>query len=233
MNQYIDELEMSEKKEESKEPKSKICVLHSRYASRRGTIRDDQAHPIFDEGNRVAVFHNGFITNYKELFRELFPKKDPSKVNLTDSELIAAMLGKELDNNTDLKTAITNLVEKKLIGTWRLAIIPVSNPNLIYFTKNAGDFLIGTSNSSMLFCTDKEIQHDLSKKGFQFQKMKNNILYCIDENRLMSQSPIQKNIEVDRKPSPGYSHIFEEEIRTSLDAIEAVTDHGAKFISNH
>ena len=131
----MNQLHLEEKKDEAA---SKMCVVHSRYASKRGTIRDQQAHPVFDEENRVAVFHNGFVTNFKELTRELFPKKDPAKVNLTDSELIAVMLGKELDSGADLKTAITTLVEKKLIGTWRMAIMPVKEPNLIYFIKNAG-----------------------------------------------------------------------------------------------
>ena len=84
----------------------------------------------------------------------MFPNKDPAKVNLTDSELIAVMLGKELDTGADLKTAITTLVESKLIGTWRLAVIPVNNPNLIYFTKNAGQFFIGKSDSSIVICSD-------------------------------------------------------------------------------
>ena len=148
-------MKIEEMKEERKEPrKTKMCVLHSRYASRRGTIRDKQAHPVFDEENRVAIFHNGFITNFKELLKELFPNKNPSTVNLTDSELIAVMLGKELDTGTDLKTAITTLVETKLIGTWRLAVVPVSNPNLIYFTKNAGQFFLGKSDTSIVICSD-------------------------------------------------------------------------------
>jgi len=68
---------------------TKMCVIHSRYASKRGTMRDNQAHPVFDTQERVAVFHNGFITNYRDLFNELYPNKDAKKSNITDSELIA------------------------------------------------------------------------------------------------------------------------------------------------
>ena len=45
----------------------------------------------------MAVFHNGFVTNYKELAKELFPQRNPDKSTLSDSELIALMLGKFLD----------------------------------------------------------------------------------------------------------------------------------------
>ena len=27
---------------------ARMCIIHSRYASRRGTMRDNQAHPVFD-----------------------------------------------------------------------------------------------------------------------------------------------------------------------------------------
>ena len=113
------------KQEESKTEtpagiRSRIAILHSRYASRKNTVREQQAHPVFDANERVAVFHNGFVTNYKELAKELYPHKDPSKSTLSDSELIALTLGKFLDQGMDLKTAIVTLIETKLIGTWRL-----------------------------------------------------------------------------------------------------------------
>ncbi len=57
MEQYVNELKVEEGKEESKGaaaaedqlPKSRIAILHSRYASRKNTMRDKQAHPVFDE----------------------------------------------------------------------------------------------------------------------------------------------------------------------------------------
>lgn len=85
-------------------------------------MRDKQAHPVFDEKMRVAVFHNGFVTNYKELALELYPHKDPSKSTLSDSEMIALFLGKLLDEGMDIKQAITTLIETKIIGTWRMTI---------------------------------------------------------------------------------------------------------------
>ena len=104
LDQHINELRVEESKEESKDAaaasakaRSRLAVLHSRYASRKNTMRDKQAHPVFDSYERVAVFHNGFVTNYKELAKELYPHKDPSKINLSDSELIALMIGKLMD----------------------------------------------------------------------------------------------------------------------------------------
>lgn len=55
MDQYLNALKVeeggSQDQEETKEPlvKSRIAVLHSRYASRKNTMREKQAHPVFDE----------------------------------------------------------------------------------------------------------------------------------------------------------------------------------------
>lgn len=45
-----------------------MCVVSSRYASEKGAILDEQAHPI--EASGLGVFHNGFISNYAELIQE-------------------------------------------------------------------------------------------------------------------------------------------------------------------
>ena len=113
---------------------------------------------MFDQQERVAVFHNGFVTNYKELAKELFPNKNPDKSTLSDSELIALMLGKYLDQEgMDVKTALKTLVETKLIGTWRIAVMVVAEPNKLLFTKNVGPFYMGKSEHSLVLCSDRVI----------------------------------------------------------------------------
>ena len=46
------------------------------------------------------------------------------------------------------------MIETKLIGTWRLAIILTAEPNKIYVTKNAGPLFMGKSDSSIVICSD-------------------------------------------------------------------------------
>jgi glucosamine 6-phosphate synthetase-like amidotransferase/phosphosugar isomerase protein len=48
--------------------RSNFCILSTRYASAHGGILENQAHPcVYGD---VGVFHNGFISNYKELQQE-------------------------------------------------------------------------------------------------------------------------------------------------------------------
>lgn len=49
----------------------------------------------------------------------------------------------------------------------------------------------------------------------------------------MEATRLVKRLNVTRKPKRGYSHIFEEEVYGSIDAMSSVTDDGAKFISDH
>jgi len=51
--------------------RSKLGVLHSRYASTKGVIKENMAHPHTDDKSRVLVFHNGFIANYEDLTKQL------------------------------------------------------------------------------------------------------------------------------------------------------------------
>ena len=167
MNEHINGVKQEEMKEESKseatQSRSRIAILHSRYASRKNTMRDTQAHPVFDQQERVAVFHNGFVTNYKELAKELFPQRNPDKSTLSDSELIALMLGKFLDSGMDAKTALQTIIETKLIGTWRIAVIVVAEPNKLFFTKNVGPCFMGKSEQSTVICNDRFIIEEQSQ----------------------------------------------------------------------
>ena len=44
---------------------------------------------------------------------------------------------------------------------------------------------------------------------------------------------IEKRIKIERTPKAGFSHIMQEEIHASIDAVDFATDFGNKFISRH
>jgi glucosamine 6-phosphate synthetase-like amidotransferase/phosphosugar isomerase protein len=62
---------------------------------------------------------------------------------MTDSQLITAILAAQIDKGLPLRDAIKHLVEHKLLGTYRLAILELENPNTLFLVKNSGDFCIG------------------------------------------------------------------------------------------
>ena len=53
-----------------------------------------------------------------------------------------------MDKNLSIKEALKNVIEKQLLGTYRLALIELKNPKSIYFIKNSGDFVIGQNKQN-------------------------------------------------------------------------------------
>lgn len=80
---------------------SNMCIVHSRFAEVRryyqsdtliedlSAIPLDHAHPNIDSDNKIALFHNGFISNFNELKQEISDAKE------------AVRCGKDLATMTD------------------------------------------------------------------------------------------------------------------------------------
>lgn len=136
-----------------------ISILHTRFAEvnkfysvEKGLsgIPDEHAHPSIDKKQRIAVFHNGVISNFDELWQHVKDNNIDCEVNQgftapTDSQLIASMIGAGIDNGQSLKDAIVNVIEEKIMGTYKLTIMETDKPKFVYFAKNVGDFIIGIS----------------------------------------------------------------------------------------
>lgn len=159
-----------------------VSILHTRFAEVNkfysvdkglGGVPDEHAHPSIDKKQRFAVFHNGVISNFDELWQQVKESKIDCEVNMgfsdpTDSQLIASLIGAELDQGHSLKVAIINIIEQKILGTYRITIVETEKPKTMYFAKNVGDFIIGTSPDSteMVVSSDANIlkESNLDKK---------------------------------------------------------------------
>lgn len=131
-----------------------------------GAIPDEHAHPNIDSKGRISLFHNGLIANFDELIKEIVENKVAtahSTKDMTDSQLITALVSAELDKNIPLKDALKNVVEQKLLGTYIIALMEMDNPKQLYFVKNSGDFFLGVSktNTEIVVSTDIQVLKDM------------------------------------------------------------------------
>lgn len=62
---------------------------------------------------------------------------------MTDSQLITALVGVQLDEGKSLFEALKDIVETKILGTYRISAIELNDPKHVYFVKNSGEFIIG------------------------------------------------------------------------------------------
>ena len=121
-----------------------IAIGHTRWAT-HGDKTDINAHPHFDRFGRIAIVHNGVIANYHALKCDLKDNHGIIPVSETDTEIIAQVIGLELDNGLELSEAIKAGTDR-LLGTFSIVLISILEPDVMYVVKNTGAMVIGVSD---------------------------------------------------------------------------------------
>lgn len=176
---------IGEKLDEHKD--NQIVIGHSRWAT-TGAITDPNAHPHFDNKNRVALVHNGIIENYQEL-KNFLLEHNYFFTSETDTEVIAVLIGYYLDQGYTFMKALETTIEQ-LHGTWGLAIITVETPNKLYLCKNGSPLVVGYDHNFALVASESSAVLNHVKNYFL---LKNNEIICIsldkeDENEASNSS---------------------------------------------
>src|SRR5205809_3773918 len=71
-------------------PPSAIGIGHTRWAT-HGGVTEDNAHPHLDCAGRLALIHNGIVSNYREL-REPLLRAGHRFRSETDTEVVAHLI---------------------------------------------------------------------------------------------------------------------------------------------
>lgn len=98
------------KKNSAKHVGHHIGIGHTRWATHGGKT-DNNAHPHTDYKNRIALIHNGTINNSYDLKKELLAKGIEFKSE-TDTEVIAQLVGLNLDKGMSTKDAVTHALSR-------------------------------------------------------------------------------------------------------------------------
>ena len=108
-----------------------IGIGHTRWAT-HGVPSEKNAHPHLSTDNSFAVVHNGIIENFGAIKAELTKLGAEFKSD-TDTEVVANLL-----QFTSGKTALEKLINasQKLVGSYALACLSVTEPNKIFLAKN-------------------------------------------------------------------------------------------------
>ena len=108
-----------------------------------------------DAKNRVAVVHNGTLNNYSELRRMLQTEHQIHLSSETDTEVIAQLIGLELDkgSHVTLHEATVNAL-KQCDGTWGLAVMAKDFPEELVVSAHGSPIVIGIEDKKAYIASE-------------------------------------------------------------------------------
>ena len=120
-------------------PPATTGIGHTRWAT-HGRVSEANAHPHFDNADRVHVVVNGIVENYMELKHELLTA-GAEFTSETDAEVIAHLISRHLDGN-GLEEAV-RLAYARLRGHYAFVAVAADEPGLIVAARKECPLVVG------------------------------------------------------------------------------------------
>ena len=115
-------------------------VGHTRWAT-HGRVTEENAHPHFDDDNRVHIVVNGIVENYMELKQELLDA-GAEFTSETDVEVMAHLIASYLGETDDLVEAV-RLAYNRLRGHYAFVAVAADEPGLLVGARKECPLIVG------------------------------------------------------------------------------------------
>ncbi|WP_431074116.1 glutamine--fructose-6-phosphate transaminase (isomerizing) [Microbacterium phyllosphaerae] len=133
-------------------PDGNTGIGHTRWATHGGPT-DENAHPHLADDDKLALIHNGIIENFAALRDELLADGISFRSE-TDTEVAAALLGREYRNNGgDLQGAFRAVVNR-LEGAFTLLAMHQDYPGLVVGARRNSPLVIGLGEGENFLGSD-------------------------------------------------------------------------------
>ncbi len=126
-------------------------IGHTRWATHGGPT-DANAHPHLADDDRLALIHNGIIENFAALRAELEAEGVTFRSE-TDTEVAAALIGREYRRTSDLKEAFRTVVNR-LEGAFTLLAVHQDEPGLVVAARRNSPLVIGLGEGENFLGSD-------------------------------------------------------------------------------
>ncbi|MFE9785817.1 glutamine--fructose-6-phosphate transaminase (isomerizing) [Nocardia salmonicida] len=128
-----------------------VGIAHTRWAT-HGEPSDANAHPHTDVSGRIAVVHNGIVENAEQLRAEL-TTLGIELVSDTDTEVIAHLIARELEDTESLEDAV-RLALHRVRGTYGLLVLDARRPTELVVARNGSPIVLGVGDGEMFVASD-------------------------------------------------------------------------------
>jgi glucosamine--fructose-6-phosphate aminotransferase (isomerizing) len=126
-------------------------IGHTRWAT-HGRPTEENAHPHRDCSGRIVVIHNGIIENYLSIKKSL-QQEDHLFVTETDTEVVAHLIEKHMQNCSNLETAVRE-VAVQLKGIFAIVVMSADEPNKVIALRQGPPIVIGLGNNEYFVASD-------------------------------------------------------------------------------
>ena len=132
-------------------PAGTTGIGHTRWATHGGPT-DVNAHPHLADDDKLAVIHNGIIENFAALRDELAAEGVEFRSE-TDTEVAAALLGREYKASGDLEAAFRAVVNR-LEGAFTLLAMHQDQPGVVVGARRNSPLVIGLGEGENFLGSD-------------------------------------------------------------------------------
>ncbi len=157
-------------RERLSEPDGKLGIAHTRWATHGGVTKKN-THPHLSCKGDFALVHNGIISNYQELKKELI-KEGHKFHSETDTEVIVHLVEKYFAPSKNSVRHAHDAVEKAFIkaikrleGTYAVAMVTIHEKDKIFCAKKESPLVIGIGGDTNYIGSDFNAFIDYTKNA--------------------------------------------------------------------
>lgn len=206
---------------------SYLCVGHTRWPT-HGANNLTNAHPHLGYGGRVVVVHNGTITNFDSLRRELQNARVQIKSE-TDTELVAHMVEQQIDKGLGFEEAIEKTLVR-LHGSYAFLFIDKFNPDKIIAAALGSPLVVGLSEDECIIASDEAAVARVAKKR-RVVDVKDGDVLVINKSGILGGHHIDRPVSVDPNEidRTGFAHHMLKEIMEQPRVVSYAMNHGGRI----
>ncbi|MBI4641316.1 MAG: class II glutamine amidotransferase, partial [Candidatus Tectomicrobia bacterium] len=139
-------------KEKFLELKGNTGIAHTRWATHGGVTKDN-SHPHTSCHGDFVLAHNGIISNYARLKKELIGRGHRF-TSETDTEVIVHLLEEHYSETHDVEKALLKTIREDLEGTYAFAFMTTHDPERIFCTRKESPLVLGIGDDGIYLGSD-------------------------------------------------------------------------------
>jgi len=194
-------------------------IAHTRWAT-QGKPTTENAHPLADCSNALAIVHNGIISNFMQL-RESLVKDGHKFSSDTDTEVFAHLVEAEMQG--DLSAAVAKAL-KRIEGTYAFAVVSGDREEIVA-ARRESPIVVGFGDGENFLASDvtallKYTNRMVYLQDGEVASITKDSVRIIDANgEVVQREPQKVTWSLEDAEKGGYPHFMLKEIFEQPDAI--------------